>query len=83
MQYNINAGPKFKIIKKFFGITLYDYNEKDFIKIKEKLKKLEGENYSINKLNKIAKEVDKLTYRNDYEFINATFKEKIVLVKMN
>ena len=34
--------------------------------------------YSINKLNKIAKEVDKLTYRNDYEFINASFNEKIV-----
>ena len=54
-----------------------DYNEKDFNKIKEKLIKLEGKFYSLNKLNKIAKEVDNLTYRNDYEFINATFKEKV------
>ena len=36
------------------------------LKVKDKLLKLEGEIYSINKLNKIAKEVDKLTYRNDY-----------------
>ncbi len=77
LQYNINAGPKFKISKSSL-ILPDDYNKKDFLKIEKKLKKLEGENYSLNKLNKIAKEVDKLTYRNDYEFINASFKKKIV-----
>ena len=76
LQYNIDAGPKFKISKSTL-ILPDDYNEKDFIKIKNKLSNLEGENYSINKLNKIAKEVDKLTYRNDYEFLNASFNEKI------
>ncbi len=77
LQYNINAGPKFKILKSKL-ILPEDYNKKDFIEIKKKLSKLEGEIYSINKLNKIAKEVDKLTYRNDYEFINASFKEKLI-----
>ena len=77
LQYNINAGPKFKIIKSYLVLP-EDYNKEDFIKINERLSKLEGKIYSINKLNKIAKEVDKLTYRNDYEFINAAFKEKIV-----
>ena len=77
LQYNINAGPKFKIIKSSLVLP-EDYNKDDFVKIKERLNKLEGKIYSINKLNKIAKEVDKLTYRNDYEFINAAFKEKIV-----
>ena len=77
LQYNINAGPKFKISKSSL-ILPADYNKKDFLKIEKKLKKLEGQNYSLNKLNKIAKEVDKLTYRNDYEFINASFKKKIV-----
>ncbi len=76
LQYNINAGPKFRIIKSSLVLP-DDYNEKDFNKIKEKLIKLEGKFYSLNKLNKIAKEVDNLTYRNDYEFINATFKEKV------
>ena len=77
LVYNINAGPKFTISKSLLKLPS-DYNEKDFVKIKEKLLKLEGEHYSLNKLNKIAQEVDKLTLRNDYEFINATFKEKIV-----
>ncbi len=76
LQYNIDAGPKFKISKSTL-ILPDDYNEKDFIKIKNKLSNLEGENYSTNKLNKIAKEVDKLTYRNDYEFLNASFNETI------
>ena len=77
LQYNINAGPKFKISKSVLVLP-DDYDDKDFAKVKDKLLKLEGELYSINKLNKIAKEVDKLTYRNDYEFINAAFKEKIL-----
>ncbi len=77
LQYNINAGPRFKISKSLL-ILPNDYNEKDFVKIKERLNKLEGETYSLNKLNKIAKEVDKLTYRNDYEFMNASFNEKII-----
>ena len=77
LQYNINAGPKFKIIKSSLVLP-EDYNKDDFVRINERLSNLEGKIYSLNKLNKIAKEVDKLTYRNDYEFINAAFKEKIV-----
>ncbi len=76
LQYNINAGPKFKITKSSLLLP-DDYNEQDFNKIKKELDRLKGEFYSLNKLNKIAREVDKLTYRNDYEFINATFKEKV------
>ena len=76
LSYNINSGPKFTITES--KLTLPDdYDEKDFVNIKKKLKKLEGKTYSLNSLNKIAKEVEKLTIRNDYEFINATFKEKI------
>ena len=77
LQYNINAGPRFKISKSVLVLP-DDYNEKDFIKIKDRLNKLEGKIYSLNKLNKIASEVDKLTFKNDYEFIDASFKEKIV-----
>ena len=77
LVYNINAGPKFKINKTNL-ILPDDYDEKDFKKVNKKLKKLEGGYYSINKLNKIAREVDKLSLRNDYEFINASFNEEII-----
>lgn len=77
LTYNINAGPKFLINKTKLKLPI-DYDENDFKKIKKLLSKLEGKLYSINKLNKIAKEVEYLTLKNDYEFIDASFKEKIV-----
>ncbi len=76
LVYNITAGPKFTINKSELVLPS-DYNIDDFKKINKKLKKLEGKTYSLNKLNKIAKEVDKLTLRNNYEFLNASFNETI------
>ena len=77
LTYNINAGPKFIVNSANLKLPI-DYDENDFKKIKKLLFKLEGKLYSINKLNKIAKEVEYLTLKNDYEFIDASFKEKIV-----
>ena len=77
LVYNITAGPKFTISKSELVLPS-DYNIDDFKKINKKLKKLEGKTYSLNKLNKIAKEVDKLTLRNNYEFLNASFNETIL-----
>lgn len=77
LVYNITAGPKFTISKSELVLPI-DYNIDDFKKINKKLKKLEGKTYSLNKLNKIAKEVDKLTLRNNYEFLNASFNETIL-----
>ena len=77
LTYNINAGPKYVISSAKLKLPI-DYNEKDFSKIKKLLSKLEGKLYSLNKLSKIAKEVEYLTLRNDYEFIDASFKENIV-----
>ena len=77
LVYNITAGPKFTISKSELVLPI-DYNIDDFEKINKKLKNLEGKTYSLNKLNKIAKEVDKLTLRNNYEFLNASFNETIL-----
>ena len=77
LTYNINAGPKFLVNSTKLKLPI-DYDENDFKKIKKLLSKLEGKLYSINKLNKIAKEVEYLTLKNDYEFIDASFKETIV-----
>ncbi len=83
LTYNINAGPKFIINSTKLKLPV-DYDEKDFKKIKKLLSKLEGKLYSLNKLSKIAKEVEYLTLKNDYEFIDASFKENIVeLNKIN
>ena len=77
LTYNINAGPKFLVNSTKLKLPI-DYDENDFKKIKKLLSKLEGKTYSINKLNKIAREVEYLTLTNDYEFIDASFKETIV-----
>ncbi len=77
LVYNINAGPKFIINEASLSLPM-DYNEKDFVVVKEKLSKLKGKFYSVNKLKKIADEVEKLTLKNDYEFLDASFKETIV-----
>ncbi len=77
LTYNINAGPKFLVNSTKLKLPI-DYDENDFKKIKKLLLKLEGKTYSINKLNKIAREVEYLTLTNDYEFIDASFKETIV-----
>tara|TARA_Y100001958_G_C21234809_1_gene561003 strand:- start:708 stop:2936 length:2229 start_codon:yes stop_codon:yes gene_type:complete len=75
--YSINAGPIFTVKNASLNLPL-DYDQKDFIVIEKKLKKTIGKNYSLNRLNKIAKEVEKLTFKNDYEFLNASFKETIL-----
>ena len=77
LTYNINAGPKFVINSAKLKLPI-DYDENDFKKIKKLLSKLEGKLYSINRLNKIAKEVEYLTLKNDYEFIDASFKENLI-----
>ena len=76
LTYSIDSGPKLKIKNAELKLPS-DYNVNDFKEIKKKLSKLSGEYYSLNKLNKIAREVDKLSIRNDYEFINASFKETL------
>ena len=39
---------------------------------------MEDENYSINRINELLNEIDKITYTKQYEFINASFKESII-----
>ncbi len=77
LTYSIDAGQRFKI-KTSELLLPDDYDVKDFVDVKKKLKDLEGEYYSLNRLNKITKLIDKLSFRNDYEFINASFKENII-----
>ena len=75
--FNINSGNKFT----FNNLNLVipsDYNQKYFKDINKSLKKLNNQTYSLNKVNKLLKEVDKIALSKQYEFIDANLTEKIV-----
>ena len=77
LTFNINAGKKFTFNK--LNITLPDdYDQKYFVDISNLLKKLENKEYSLNKINKILKEIDKVALSKQYEFIDAVVDENIV-----
>ena len=75
--FNINSGKKFKFNE--LDLVLSDeYDQKYFSPIEKLLNKLEGKDYSINKIEKVLREVDKIALSKEYEFINATLLEKII-----
>jgi len=77
LVFNIDAGEKY-----FFNdLTLTipdDYEKKDFNDIEKIFKKLKGKNYSLDSVNKILKEIDKIASLKLYDFIDATVEEKVV-----
>tara|TARA_B100000767_G_scaffold181089_1_gene168999 strand:- start:748 stop:2991 length:2244 start_codon:yes stop_codon:yes gene_type:complete len=75
--FNIDAGKKFT----FNNIILSmpdDYNPSHFESINKLLSELENEQYSLNKIEKILKEIDKIALSKQYEFVNANMTETIV-----
>ena len=75
--FNIEAGNKFK----FNNIDLVlseDYEPKYFDKIKNSIEKLSNQEYSLSKIEKVLREVDKIALSKQYEFIDATLEEEIV-----
>ncbi len=76
LVYNIDAGKKYF----FNNLTLSlpaDYDVENFGKLTTLFKKLKGETYSLNSINKILKEIDKITLTEQYEFLTATVTESI------
>ena len=55
-----------------------DYDPAKFKTINKLLTKLKNKVYSINKLNKILNEVDKIAISKQYDFVNATLNEEIL-----
>jgi outer membrane protein insertion porin family len=60
-----------------------DYNQNDFNKIEKTFSKLENEAYSLNKLNKILKEIDTIASNRLYDFISVDVTETIKDDKIN
>ena len=77
LVFNIDAGNKY-IFNKINLEIPQSFNEKNFSGINNKIRKLEGDIYSLNKINKILEEIDKVTLSRQYEFIKASFVEKTI-----
>ena len=75
--YNIDAGDKFFFNNLELNLPS-DFDEKYFISINGLLNKLKGKSYSLDNVEKILNEVDKIALSKQYEFVNATLSEKIV-----
>jgi Outer membrane protein/protective antigen OMA87 len=69
--YNINSGNKYFINDVKLNIPI-DYDVKDFKEVQNSLKKLKNEKYSFNKINKVIKEIDKISVARLYDFIDAS-----------
>jgi outer membrane protein insertion porin family len=80
--FNIDAGKKYYFNK--FTLNLpNDYDQNDFNKIKKTFNKLENEVYSLNKVNKILKEIDTIASTRLYDFINIDVTEVVDNDKIN
>ncbi len=77
LTYNINAG-KIYYFNNLDLIIPDDYDLKFFDNIRLILDEMKDKTYSLNKINNLLDELDNIAITKQFEFINASFKEKIV-----
>ena len=77
LTFNINAGKKFKF-NELDLVLSENYDPKYFKNINKALNKLKGQEYSMDKIEKVLREVDKIALSKQYEFIDAALTEKII-----
>ena len=74
--YNISSGKKFYFNE--FDLNLpIDYERANFQQLDKIFKELKGENYSLNSIDKILKEIDKIVLNEQFEFLSSTVKESV------
>ena len=77
LVFNIDSGEKF-----FFNdliLTLpEDYNKSDFKKIDNIFNKIKGKSYSLDRVNLILDEIDRIASSRLYDFINIEVDEKVI-----
>ncbi len=69
--YNISSGNKYFIKSAKLDIPI-DYNPKDFVEAVKSVENLIDKKYSLNQINKVIKEIDKISVARLYDFIDAT-----------
>ena len=74
--YNISAGKKYYFNNLILKLSP-DYDEKNFKELKLIFAELKGESYSINSINKILNEIDKIVLNKQYEFLKSSVSEEI------
>ena len=74
--YNISSGKKY-----FFNDLILklpsDYDQANFEELTSMFSDLKGKNYSLNSIDKILNEIDKIVLNKQYEFLKSSVKEKI------
>jgi outer membrane protein insertion porin family len=76
MIYNISSGKKFYFNEFNINIPI-DYERANFQQLDKIFRELKGENYSLNSIDKILKEIDKIVLNEQFEFLKSTVKESI------
>ena len=75
--YNISSGKKFYFNE--FDLNLpIDYERVNFQQLDKIFLELKGENYSLNSIDRILKEIDKIVLNEQFEFLKSTVKENLV-----
>ena len=69
--YNINSGNRYTINNATLDIPI-DFDPKDFKEVTNSIEDLKDKKYSLNKINKVIKEIDKISVSRLYDFIDAT-----------
>ena len=82
LVFSIDANKKYFFGKLNLDLPI-DYEVSNFQNINKLFKELENEPYSINSVEKIINEIDKIAINEQYESIKATINENIVDSKIN
>ena len=74
--YNISSGEKLYFNE--FNVNLpLDYEQSNFNQLNKTFDKFRGEPYSLNAIEKVLKEIDKIVLNEQFEFLKSTVKEQI------
>ena len=74
--HNIASGEKFYFNELSLNLPL-DYEEVNFKKLKAILDELKGKSYSLNAIDKILNEIDKIALNEQFEFLKSSVDEKV------
>ena len=75
--FNVDAGEKYYFNKLVLNLPI-DYDKNDFINLENLIKNLENKPYSLKNIEYILDEIDEIALNNNYQFVNASYDEKII-----